>query len=304
MNQAIRILRSTVATALLLFTCVSVWSQESSEPQKPMLVAGAGGTKIATYEYGNSSGPEILLVHGFSQSHLSWGKQYKSPSMQKFRIVVIDLRGHGASDKPTSVESYNNSDVWADDVNAVIKAKSLKKPVIVGWSYGGFIISDYVRKYGDANLGGIVFVGAATQMGTEDAKTHYGAGMKPLMGMLDPRQEINIPSTAEFIKTCTANPLPTDEFSEAFAYNMAVAPETRLALVSRKIDGNDALPKIKVPVLIVHGEKDTIVLLTSADYIADKVKHAKKSYYPNAGHNPFMEDPERFNRELAEMASR
>ena len=74
MNQVISTLRSTVVTILLLFTCVSVWSQESSEPQKPMLVAGAGGTKIATYEYGNSSGPEILLVHGFSQSHLSWGK--------------------------------------------------------------------------------------------------------------------------------------------------------------------------------------------------------------------------------------
>ena len=62
--------------------------------------------------------------------------------------------------------------------------------------------------------------------------------------------------------------------------------------------------KIKVPVLIVHGEKDPIVLLASANYIADKVKHAKKSYYPNAAHNPFMEDPERFNREIAEMANK
>jgi pimeloyl-ACP methyl ester carboxylesterase len=289
---------------LLVFLCLPAWSQEQAEPQKPMMVSGAGGTKIAVYEYGSPTGPEILLVHGFSQSHLSWAKQYKSPELQKFRIVVIDLRGHGASEKPTNVESYNNSKVWADDINAVIKAKNLRKPVIAGWSYGGFIISDYVREYGDENLGGIVFVGAGTQVGTEDAKTHYGPGLKPILGMLDPRQEINIPSTAEFLRIATANPLSPEEYQEAFAYNMAVSPEVRLGLFSRTIDGNDALAKIKVPVLIVQGEKDTIVLVAAADYIAAKVKHAKKSYYPNAGHIPFVEDSERFNREVAAMATR
>jgi non-heme chloroperoxidase len=62
-------------------------------------------------------------------------------------MVAIDLRGHCASEKPTNAESYNNSKVWADDINAVIKAKNLKKPIIVGWSYGGFIISDYVGQH-------------------------------------------------------------------------------------------------------------------------------------------------------------
>lgn len=289
---------------LLVLIWLPAWSQERGEPQKPVLVEGAGGTKIAVYEYGDPAGPEILLVHGFSQSHLSWAKQYKSPALQKFRMVVIDLRGHGASEKPTNAESYHSSKVWADDINAVIKAKNLRKPVIAGWSYGGFIIGDYVREYGDGNLGGIVFVGAATQLGTEDAKTHYGPGMKPLVGMMDPRQEINIPSTAEFLKIATARPLSAEEYQEAFAYNMAVSPEVRLALLSRTIDSNEALAKIKVPVLIVQGEKDSIVLVAAADYIAEKVKHAKKSYYPNAGHAPFMEDPERFNREIAAMATR
>jgi len=41
----------------------------------------------------------------------------------------------------------------------------LKKPVLVGWSYGGFIISDYVRKYGEKDIGGIDFVGAAVALG-------------------------------------------------------------------------------------------------------------------------------------------
>lgn len=297
-------LMEAVLFILIGFLCLPAWSQEPAEPQKPRMVSGGGGTKIAVYEYGSPTGPEILLVHGFSQSHLSWVKQYKAPELQKFRIVVIDLRGHGASEKPTNVESYNNGKVWADDINAVLEAKKLRKPVIVGWSYGGFIVSDYVRQYGDTNLGGIIFVGAGAQVGTEDAKTLYGPGMKPLLGMIDPRQEINIPSTAEFIRISTANPLSPEEFQEAFAYNMAVSPEVRLGLFSRTIDSNDALTKIKVPVLIVQGEKDTIVLVAAADYIAARIKHAKKSYYPNAGHIPFLEDSERFNRELAAMTTR
>ncbi len=103
---------------LLLCVLGPAWPQEKIEPQKPMLIAGGGGTRIAVYEYGDSAGPEILFVHGFSQSHLSWAKQYESPALQRFRIVVIDLRGHGASEKPTDVENYNNSKLWADDINA------------------------------------------------------------------------------------------------------------------------------------------------------------------------------------------
>jgi pimeloyl-ACP methyl ester carboxylesterase len=122
--------------------------------------------------------------------------------------------------------------------------------------------------------------------------------------MLDPRQELIIPATAQFLKLTTAAPLPAEEFQQAFAYNMAVSPEVRLGLLSRKIDGNDALAKITVPVLISHGQKDVVVLLASGDYIASKIKQARKSYYPDAGHLPFMEDPERFNRELAELASK
>ena len=304
MTLILNLSRRGLLAILLVFMCVPGWSQEQAQPQKPVMVAGGGGTKIAVYEYGNPAGPAVLFVHGVSQSHLSWARQYKSPALQNLRMIVIDLRGHGASEKPSNAKSYTNSKMWANDINAVIKAKNLRKPAIVGWSYGGYVITDYVREYGVGSLGGVVFVDAGTQAGTEAAKAHFGAGSKPLGGMLDSRQEINIPATAEFIKNCTVKPLSADDFLETFAYNMAVSPEVRLAMMSRRTDGNDALAKITVPVLVVQGEKDTVVLPAGSDYIAERVKHARKSYYPNAAHMPFFEDPERFNRELAEMASK
>ena len=84
------------------------------------------------------------------------------------------------------------------------------------------------------------------------------AGIEGNSGTLDPRLEVNIPSTVEFVRTLTVDALPAQEFQEVLAYTMAVCPEVRLALLSRQIDRNDALAKIKVPVLIVQGERDQI----------------------------------------------
>jgi len=304
MAQALNSCGKRLFIILALLICLPTASQEAQEPQEPVLVAGGGGTEIAVYEYGDPAGPSILLIHGLSQSHLSWSKQYKSPALQKFRIVVIDLRGHGASEKPTKPENYDNSSVWADDIDAVIKAKNLRRPVVAAWSYAGVIITDYVRKYGDSNLAGIVFVGARVQIGMPGSRSHAGPDSRLIDGMFDTRLEINIPSTVAFIRACTVSPLTPEEFQEALAYNMAVSPEVRGGMVSHKIDGSDALAKLKVPVLIVQGERDRLVSVAAADFIAETVKHAKKSYYPNAGHSTFMEDPGRFNKELAEMAAR
>ena len=125
--------------------------------------------------------------------------------------------------------------------------------------------------------------------------------MKVLRAMLDPRLEVNIVATAQFVRMATADPLPPAIYQETFGYNMAVCPEIRSALLARTIDGGDALVRIRVPVLIVQGEKDAIVRAAAGDYIAAKVPHARKSCYPDVGHCPFIEDAARFNRELAAM---
>jgi hypothetical protein len=57
----------------------------------------------------------------------------------------------------------------------VISALRLNKPVLAGWSYGVFIICDYIRYDGQENLGGLIFVAAATEMGRDEANTLYGA---------------------------------------------------------------------------------------------------------------------------------
>jgi Predicted hydrolases or acyltransferases (alpha/beta hydrolase superfamily) len=84
-----------------------------------------------------------------------------------FRLVAIDLRGHGLSDKPK--DGYDDSKLWADDIHAVIQTLNLDHPILSGWSYGPLVILDYIRHYGEDAIGGIQFVGGVTKLGSEEA---------------------------------------------------------------------------------------------------------------------------------------
>jgi len=63
---------------------------------KQISVKSSDGLRLAAGEWGNPAGPEILFIHGFCQSALSWTRQLNDPQMaSSFRMVAYDLRGHG-----------------------------------------------------------------------------------------------------------------------------------------------------------------------------------------------------------------
>ncbi|MDI3338999.1 MAG: alpha/beta hydrolase [Sphaerobacter sp.] len=130
-------------------------------------VQGGGGVRLHVEETGNPSGRPILFIHGFSQCRLAWDQQMRSDLADDFRLVAMDIRGHGLSDRPR--DGYDDPRRWADDVQAVIETLGLDRPVLSGWSYGGLIILDYVRYYGEERLGGIHLVGAISKIGTPEA---------------------------------------------------------------------------------------------------------------------------------------
>ena len=107
-------------------------------------------------------GQPVLFLHGLSQCRLAWAKQFASDLANDLRLVAMDLRGHGLSDKPR--DAYGDSRQWADDVHAVIDVLGLERPILVGWSYGP-VICDYLRTYGDGRLGGVNTGGDGDQVG-------------------------------------------------------------------------------------------------------------------------------------------
>jgi non-heme chloroperoxidase len=145
-------------------TTVAQDQQKRAGTMKIHTVRGGGGLRLHVREWGRADGPPILLIHGFSQNHLCWAKQYESALADEFRLVAFDLRGHGMSEAPLEPEHYTYGDLWADDVAAIIDELGLDRPVLVGWSYGAFVIGDYVRAYGQDRIAGIDFVGVRPRL--------------------------------------------------------------------------------------------------------------------------------------------
>lgn len=259
-------------------------------------IVGAGGLKLSVLETGNSEGPCVLFIHGFSQSAWCWNRQLFGDLAKTHRILAIDIRGHGESDKPLEAQHYTNGDHWADDIAAVIEHASAHKVLLVGWSYGGFIICDYLRKYGEQHVSGVVFVGAATKMGSESAMAMLGNKITqhvPAFFANDTTETIR--TMAQFVRDCFVVPPSTEEFYRIFGYNMLVPPAVRLGLFSRELDNDDVLSSITVPTAIVHGQADEIVLPNSGEHIKSLVAHAKVFMLENVAHCPFSEAPHAFD---------
>ena len=265
-------------------------------------IEGGGGLRLHVREWGDPQGAAILLVHGWSQSHMSWEHQYDSTLANEFRLVALDLRGHGMSEKPSEAEHYTDERLWADDIAAVIGALSLDRPVLVGWSYG-FIVSDYVRAHGEGSISGINFVGAAVML----TETFDNIGPGFLENAQDASSEdlpTNIAAIRRFLRVCTVEPMDEEDREKALCYNMVVPSRVRGGMLSRRIDSDDVLSRMTLPVLMTHGTEDNVVLPSMGRHILDVCPTAEASWYEGVGHAPFLEDPERFNRELAGFTRR
>jgi non-heme chloroperoxidase len=264
-------------------------------------VTGGGGLKLHVQETGNPNGKAILFIHGFSQCRLAWNKQLHSDLAHDFRLVAMDIRGHGLSDKPRDV--YGDSQLWADDVHAVITTLGLHTPVLSGWSYGGVIMSDYVNAYGEDQIAGSHWVGAISRLG--DPLVHGGFigadFLATAPGFFAENVEESATALQKFMRLCVhAEPSPED-FYFFLGYNAIVPPYVRLGLFSRQLNNDPVIAKMRKPMLLSYGEQDAIVLLRMGQHIARLAQHAKLSVYPSVGHAPFWEAPERFNRELREF---
>src|SRR5580765_1480857 len=174
-------------------------------------VQGGGGLKLHVREWGKPNAPALFFIHAWSQHHLCWQAQIELA--ETFRVVAMDLRGHGQSEAPLEAEHYTRGELWADDVRNVLQALDLRNAILVGWSYGGFIIGDYLRRYGDGDIAGINFAGAAVVIGQRWFGEYIGPGfLEHAPGACAEDQTVALPSIRNFLHVAIKKPVPPEAF--------------------------------------------------------------------------------------------
>ena len=239
------------------------------------------GDASISYE-GAGRGPAVLFTHGFAATSAMWAGQVAALSGDH-RVVVWDIRGHGASRADPVASAYTEAASIAD-MAAVLDAEGVERAVVGGLSLGGYLSLSF-RLHHPERVAGLIL-----------------ADTGPGFRRDEPRQEWNEDAerTADSIERNGA---------DRRAAAMGVDPTTHgstdgLVRAARGIlpqhDGRviESLPTIDVPTLVVVGELDA-PFRTSADYLAAKIPGATKVVLEGAGHAANIDRPDAFNAAVA-----
>lgn len=292
----------TAAAALL--AALSIVAQSARAASFDYIPA-TDGTPLCVYETGNPKGRPLLFIHGFSQSYAVFKRQFESDLAKDFRIVAFDLRGHGCSGKPWADAAYTGTKIWADDVATVIASRKLVRPIVVGWSFGGYVTVDYVRHYGNDAPAALVLVGSNAGLPpapTDPAALAKMTAQREANRALPPDIELQLRGGKQFVSVMTAKPAPQDMQDIMFATNQMMPPYARRAMSSLALTNDDMVSKITTPVFFLVGSRDLSQPNEVIRSVAARMPNANVQVFDGAGHAVFIDSPEEFNAAVRRIA--
>jgi len=262
----------------------------------------ADGVKLYYEEAG--SGNPIVFVHEFGGDHRSWEPQLRYFA-RRYRCVTFAARGFPPSDVPDDVEMYTQA-IAVRDMVAVMDHLSIDTAHIVGHSMGGFAALhfglDYAPRARSICAGGVGY-------GVEKEYEEYFRNVS-----LDVATQFEKQGSREFAKTYglgasrvqfqNKDPRGWIEFMEILAqHSEKGAANTMRGLQARRpnlLDLKDRFAKMKVPALIYCGDEDDHTLQTGI-YLKKTIPACGLLVVPKTGHTINLEEPDFFNRCLAEF---
>jgi 3-oxoadipate enol-lactonase len=246
------------------------------------------------FEVVGESGPAVLLVHGLGGSLRQWHgvAALLSPVC---RLVVPDLRGHGASDKPPSGYSIRG---FADDLAAVCRAAGVDRVVAVGGSFAGPVVLCLAADHPDL-VRGVVSVGGFAAMGPagRDRMTQRAAAV----------EQQGMAAVADAVLAAALGPTThaTNPSLVGLSKAMLLGNDPRAyAACARAVaaaDVTEALGRVTCPVMLVFGTEEKVAPLPAQMELKKRLPQAVLRAIPRAGHLPFLEQPDLFAAALMEF---
>ena len=255
----------------------------------PNRVAGRIALEMSVVEAGPSTGdkyiaPTMVFVHGFGGRAAYW--EYQLEQFQAdYRVIALDLRGHGYTDAPTEAEGghYDVPELVADLEAALLALSVPQQFIMISHSFGGALAAYFVNKH-PQRVSALVIIASAVQFRLR------------LLG----RMFLRLPP--RFL-TAIRELLPWVGFNAAKMYPPAhvVYLQNKNALMDW--DGTAYLRNIKVPSLVILGQRDILFAAESYTEVAKLIPDAEQVIVPVSAHQVMVERPDAVNRTIERFLS-
>lgn len=242
------------------------------------------GVKIHYVTMGK--GPVVVMIHGFPDFWYSWRAQMAGLA-DVYQVVAVDQRGYNLSDKPPGKENYDTS-LLVDDVLAVVKHFTPGKAIIVGHDWGGWVAWNFAMKYPGVTDRLIICNlphprGLAYQLAHNPQQQNSSAYARRFQ-----QPEAAKSLTAEGLANRLKDPVVKARYVEAFKKSDF---EAMLNYYKQNYprepyqEDTSPLVKVKAPVLMFHGLKDTALLAPGLNNTWDWLENDLTLVtVPSAGH--------------------
>lgn len=251
------------------------------------------GTELFYEDVGE--GRPVVLVHGWSASHEFFEPQITA-LCDSYRLVAVDLRGHGKSDKPAGDYDY---DTFSRDLERLMGELGLEDAALVGWSFGGGAVTHYAGAYGDyiSQLG---LIGPAAPKFLADEDFEYGLPEEEVLPLFE-QEKNNRPEYRHTVYDAAVHQ-ELDDATHEWMWQLSMQMPRWSSVPSfetlMEADLTGEAEQINVPTRIFQGEEDAFCPADGADYLAELIGDADVVRYDEVGHTPHWEVPDQFNEDL------
>uniref|UniRef100_A0A831XEX7 Alpha/beta fold hydrolase n=1 Tax=Geobacter metallireducens TaxID=28232 RepID=A0A831XEX7_GEOME len=253
------------------------------------------------------AGFPLVLVHGWAMAGKVWG--FQRPLAERFRLITVDLRGHG---KSSTAPGYAFAD-FAADLALLFDRLALDRAALVGWSLGAQVALEAAPLLGD-RIAALVFVSGTPRFTAADGWPH-GLPATEARGLGLRLKRAYDATLGDFFRRMFAKGELTPEQYQRIVREIVIprplpdpgAVQASLATLAGG-DHRRVLSSIAAPTLVIHGDRDAICPPGAGRHLADTIPGARFLHLAGVGHAPFLSRPELFNgavgRFLAEVTGR